>query len=117
MHPGFQQAHGSIEAAVAAKLKHYSAYEQPIEVQRREFFGHLLEAARQPNQPALRQLLAAMPPGVDFDDCAEAAMERHDPQAATQVLLVQYDHEREDEPRDAWLHEKLRELAETIRSR
>ncbi len=57
----------------------------------------------------------AMPNGIDLDECAEAAVERHNTQAATLILNVKYDLEEEDEPRAEWLQEQLKEMYERLR--
>ena len=115
MHPGFLTSHGSVEAAAENKLKHYTAHDPVVDQQQRDFFGRVLDAARRQDDPGVRQLLASMPDGVDLDECAEAAMERQDQQAAQLILNIKYDVEGEDEPREAWLREQLRDVWETVR--
>lgn len=117
MHPGFAQAYGSIEAAVEAKLKHYTAHDPVQEQQQRDFMGRMLQAAYQNDAATLQQLFQQMPGGVDYDDCAYAAMERHQRNAAALILNMKYDAEGEDEPRNQWLQEQLRELAESVRDK
>jgi hypothetical protein len=117
MHPGFADAHGSIEAAVEAKMKHHTEYDQPIEKQNRDFMGHMMHAAGQGNAQQVQQMAGALPDGIDLDDCAEAAVERHNTQAATLILNVRYDLEDEDEPRAEWIQEQLKEMYERLRDR
>ncbi len=117
MHPGFTSSHGSVEAAVEAKLKHYTAHDPVVDQQHRDFFGRLIDVARRQDDSGVRQLVAGMPDGIDLDECAEAAFERHDPQAAQLILNIKYDMDGEDEPRAAWLQEQLRDLWETVRDR
>jgi hypothetical protein len=117
LHPGFAATFGSIEAAVAAKLKHYTQYERPQEAQARDFLGHILDAARNGNEAGARQMAQQMPEGLDIGDCAEAAMERHDHNACALLLGIQYEMEDESDPRQAWIAEQLRELGETVRNR
>ena len=110
MHPGFAEAHGSIEQAVEAKLKHYVAYDPPVEAQKRDFMGHMMNAACQGNLPQVQQMVPHLPQGIDLEDCATAAFERNDIAAATLLLNLRYDMEGEDEPRDAWIQEQLRDM-------
>ncbi len=117
IHPGFDAAHGGIEQAVEAKMKHYTAHDPPIEQRNRDFMGHMLNAARQGNAQQVQQMAHALPQGVSLEDCAEAAVERHDLQAATLILNVRYDLEGESDPRQAWIQEQLRDLQETVRNR
>lgn len=117
IHPGFDASHGGIEQAVEAKLKHYTAHDPPVEQQKRDFMGHMLNAASQGNAQQVQQMAHALPQGIDLEECAEAAVERHDLQAATLILNVRYDVEGEGEPRQTWVQEQLRELQETVRNR
>ena len=115
MHPGFASAHGSVEAATEAKMKHYTAHDPPVEQQQREFMGRMIDAARRQDVAALQQLLATKPDGVDLDDCAEAAVERQDQPAARLILNIKYDVDGEDEPREAWIKEQLQDIWETVK--
>jgi len=42
-------------------------------------------------------------------------VERQDQQAARLILNLKYDMEDEDEPREAWIQEHLRDAMETVR--
>jgi hypothetical protein len=117
MLPGFTESHGSIEAAVEAKMKHYTAHDPPIEQQNRDFMGHMMQAACQANAQQVQQMAQALPQGIDLDDCAEAAVERYDTQAATLILNLRYDLEGEDEPRHEWIAEQLREMYQRLADR
>ena len=117
MHPGFLEAYGSIEAAVEAKLKHYTAHDPPVEQQKRDFMGHVMHAANQGNVAQVQQLVQSFPQGIDLDDCAEAAVERHDTQAATLFLNLRYDHEQQDDPRQAWIQSELAEMMQRLHDR
>ena len=117
MHPGFAAAHGTLEAAVAAKIKHYTQHDPPQEQQARDFLGHMVNAAQNNNAAGVQQMLQAMPQGIDVDDCVNAMMERHNEPAARLLLGFQYQMEGETDPREAWIQEQLRDHAEQVRNR
>lgn len=110
VHPGFGATFGSVEAAVGAKLAHYSAHETGRDRQAQEFFGAVLAAASRRDARALHELARTYPEGVDLGEGAEAAMERGDAESARFILDVVYDVEGESEPRQQWIDERLREL-------
>ena len=103
LNPGFD---GDVEAAVAAKMKHHSAWDQGVDQQARAFVERLVTSSADP--AALAALLVG---DVDFDEAAEALLERGDRAGAANVLRVQHRVEGEDEPVEAWVQERLRDLA------
>lgn len=103
LNPGFD---GDVEAAVAAKMKHHTAWDQGVDQQARAFVQRLVDASADP--AALATLLAV---GVDFDEAAEALLERGDRSGAANVLRIQHRMEDEDDPVEAWVKERLRDLA------
>ncbi|MFH2007167.1 MAG: hypothetical protein ABI333_11320 [bacterium] len=72
MNPGFTEP---IEEAVAKKMKHFTAWDQPVEQQKRQFFQQLVEAVATEKKATVREVAEARPHHVDLDECAECVAE------------------------------------------
>jgi hypothetical protein len=115
LHPGFAASHDGVEQAVEAKLAHYTTHDGVPEQQERQFYGELLEALQRRNEAEVRQFLDRRPSSVDVDECARMAMEHDDRVGAALLLGIQHALEDEDEPREQWVRDELRELAQSVR--
>ena len=113
IHPGTPE---TVEQGVTNKLKHYTAYDPPLEQQKRELMGRLLEAAYNKDEGTMRQLVQQLPHGVDLEECAWSLMEHGSPEGAEIMTNIRYDAEGETDPRRGWVQEQLRELEESIRT-
>lgn len=112
VHPGFTQ---DVAAAVAAKMKHYSAWDQPIDQQARQCIGEVVDAANRGDAAALKAAVEKRPHHVDLDDIGYALVERGLIDAAKHYFGLQYEMEDEDEPKGAWIAEKLKDAISTLR--
>jgi len=102
LNPGFD---GEVDAAVAAKMKHHTAWDPGMDQQARARVQAVLEAAAD-----LASLTALVGPDTDFDEAAEALFERGDQDGAARVLRLQHGLEDRDEPVERWVRERLRGL-------
>jgi rubrerythrin len=111
MNPGFTQP---VEEAVQNRLAQYTSYEQPVEKIQRDFFENLCQTAARNDAAALGALLQNLPSGVDLDECAECLVEHGNKGGAVLVLEHQYQAEGEDDPKDQWIKERMKEIRETL---
>jgi uncharacterized protein YoxC len=107
IHPGFTK---DVAAAVDAKMKHYTAWDQPIDQQAREFFGNLVEASSKGDQATLKQMATNPPHHIDLDGCIECLVERHHFPAAAFLLGIKYDKDGEDDPKQQWIAKELADM-------
>jgi len=114
--PGFD---GNVEGAVQGRLQHYSFWDPGVDQQARAYMDRVIEMAAARNEGGLRQLMSGeRPSGVwGLDDICEAIAERGDVEGTKLALAIRYDLEDEDDPKDEWVREQLREIMETVRSR
>lgn len=103
-----------VALAVEAKMKHYSAWDQDVEVQKRELFGRLVDASGKGDAAAVNQLIGSLPHHVDLDECIEALVERRHFPAAKHLLGIKYDQEGEDEPKGQWIAQELAETRKLV---
>ncbi len=112
-HNAFQHYHPNwgqtIEAATAAKMAHYTAYEQQSERTERARNGQLvaLVGSRDPN--GLGQFLSGS--GIDADEAARAPYERGDFDGAAFVLSIGHRIEGANDPIDEYIAERMADLA------
>ncbi|MCA9694334.1 MAG: hypothetical protein KC636_32410 [Myxococcales bacterium] len=112
LHPGFAQP---LEEAVAARLKHYAAWEQEVERQKRRFFGELAAAAEAGQTDRVAALVRdGRPHHVGVDECAECLVERGLLAGAHAALAVQHQLDDEDAPLPAYVAERLADIRRTL---
>lgn len=109
--PGFTQP---VAEAVEARIAQYVAHEPAVEQIHRDFFERLCQGAAQQNPAALQPILSALPNGVDLDDCAECLVEHGFRAGAVTVLERLYVEDEEDDPKDAWIREKMADIRRTL---
>jgi hypothetical protein len=142
MHPAFDEAFGSIEKAVEAKLSHYGAWDPPVEQMTRAKFQVLVDAARTGDRSAITRVLQGGAPkaemqrivriderGVqevlvagfattyDLDDAVRCVFEHGDAKATMILLEIQHQQEGEDDPLPMWTGEQLARLSRDMRAR
>lgn len=115
LHPGFAQAFGSIEAAVEAKMAHYTQWVQPLEQTQRAFYGQLVNAAATNDPASIKAVLGRRPDSIDLDDCAMSLVEHQQLQGAKVVLTVKHAEDNEDEPVGRWVAEQIRDIQNTLK--
>jgi len=112
VYPAFTQ---DVGAAVEAKMKHYTAWDQPVDQQAREFYGQLVDCANKGDAEGMKRLVASKPHHVDFDDCGYALVERNLIDAAKFLYGLQYAAEGETDPQAMYVAEKLKDARSTLR--
>ncbi|MEM9193598.1 MAG: hypothetical protein AAGF12_30770 [Myxococcota bacterium] len=112
VHPGFTE---NVEQAVAAKMQHYTAWDQPIQKQQRDYFGQLVDYAGKGMVNELQALLTQRPHHIDLDDCGYALVERGLLQAAEFVYTVKYTEDGEDGSKKAYAQEQIRDAIKILR--
>jgi hypothetical protein len=113
MHPGFADAFGSVDKAVAGKMAQVTAYDPPYEVQNRAKFQAVLDASRTGDRAAISRALA----GVDLDDAVRCAFEHGDARGTMLLLEIQHKHDNEDDPLPKWSGEQIARMSRDMRAR
>ncbi len=104
-----------VATAVAAKMKHYSAWDQAIDQQNRAFMGQVVDAANKGDAEGMKALISQRPHHVDLDDIGYALVERDLIDAAKFFFGLKYDLEDEDDPKGAWIAEQIKDTISTLR--
>jgi hypothetical protein len=106
LHPGFSR---SVEQAVDAKMAHYTTWDWTSETRERRLVGKIVALAAARDRAGLVATIQAAG-HVDLDDLVCAVHERRDRDGAALMLDIQHQLQGEDEPKNAWINEKLGEL-------
>ena len=106
----------NIEAAVEAKLKHYTAWDQPVDQQKRALLGQVVEASSKGDAAAMQQLVTAIPHHMRLDDLIECLVERKHFPAAQFLLGVKYDQEGESDPKAQWVAKELADMRKFLKA-
>src|SRR5690606_30239908 len=99
-----------VSAAVEAKLAHYTAWDQPVDAQKRELLGRLVDASHKGDHATLQQIVSSLPHFVSLDDCIECLVERKLFPAAELLFGVKHAQDQEDEPKARWVARELAEM-------
>ncbi len=105
-HPNWEQ---TIEAATAAKLAHYTAYDQAGEQTERVRNGHIAAMVSARDVNGIGQLLASG--DMDPEEAARIPYERGDYEGAAMVLTVGHRIEGAGEPLSVYVTEHMSDLA------
>lgn len=114
IYPGFT-AQVPLEQAVEAKLKHYTAYKQPIDKQKEELLGQVVEASSKGDAAAMQRIVSSLPHFVSLDDCLECLVERQHYPAAQFLFGIKFDKDGEDGNKQKWIAEQLAEMRKFLR--
>jgi len=107
LYPKFTE---NVEAAVAAKMKHYTAWTQDVDKQTQELLGKVVEASGNGDVNALNQVVSNLPHFMRLDDCIECLVERRHYPAAKHLFGLKYDQDGEDDPKQQWIARELAEM-------
>ncbi|MBI2392705.1 MAG: hypothetical protein HYV09_24175 [Deltaproteobacteria bacterium] len=113
MHPGFAEAFGSVQQAVDARLAQHSAWDAPVEVQRRAQYQAVVDAAATGDRGAIQRAVA----GADLDDAVRCVFEHGDARGTMILLELQHRAEQEDEPLVRWSGEQIARMSRDLRAR
>lgn len=113
LHPGFAQ---TVEEATGAKMLHFDSHDPGSEKKLRARRGEILALARAGDRAGIEAALKK-DPRADLDDLVGAVFEHGETKGAALLLEMQHARESVDEPRAAWVQEKLAELAQDMARR
>ncbi len=114
IYPGFA-ADVPLEQAVAAKMKHYTAYKQPIDQQKEEILGSVVEASAKGDAATMQRIVGALPHFVSLDDCLECLVERQHFPAAQFLFGIKFDKDGEDGNKQKWIATELADMRKFLR--
>ncbi len=113
VYPAFTK---DIGAAVEAKMKHYTAWDQPIDAQKRELLGRVVDASSKNDSATMQQIVSSLPHFMRIDDCIECLVERKHFPAAEFLFGIKHAQDREDEPKARWVARELAEMRKFLRA-
>jgi len=141
-HPGFDEAHGSLQKAIDSKLAHYGAWDPPIDQMTRAKYQVLVEAAATGDRNRIMAVLQGGAPkaemqrivriderGItevlvngfqttyDLDDAVRCVFEHGDARGTMILLEIQHRQEGEDDPLPKWSGEQLARMSRDLRAR
>jgi len=111
LHPGFKQ---TIEEAVAGRMGFYDQYDNPDDQQQRAYYSQLLGLVASGDLGAVRDHMEGFD---DRDEVPSAVLEHGDREGTVLTLQALYELDDEDEDRDEWIMEKLKDLDEELANR
>lgn len=114
IYPGFT-AEVPLAQAADAKLKHYTAYKQPVDKQKEELLGQVVEASAKGDAAAMQRVVASLPHFVSLDDCLECLVERQHYPAAQFLFGIKFDKDGEDGNKQKWIAEQLADMRKFLR--
>ncbi len=107
VYPGFTK---DVAAAVEAKMKHYTAWDQEVDKQKRDLLGKLVEASANGDVNTVNQIVGSLPHFLSLDDCIECLVERKHYPAAKHLFGIKYTQDGEDDPKEQWIARELEEM-------
>jgi hypothetical protein len=113
VYPAFTK---DVGAAVEAKMKHYSAWDQPVDAQKRELLGRIIDASSKNDAGTLQQIVSSLPHFISLDDCIECLVERKHFPAAEFLFGIKHQRDQEDEPKARWVAKELAEMRKFLRA-
>jgi phage FluMu protein Com len=113
VYPGFTK---DVAAAVEAKMKHYVAWDQPVDAQKRELLGRIIDASSKNDAATMQQIVGSLPHFVGLDDCIECLVERKHFPAAEFLFGIKHQQDGEDEPKARWVARELAEMRKFLRA-
>ncbi len=113
VYPKFVQ---DVASSVDAKMKHYRAWDQELDKQKRELFGNIVEASSKGDVAGLDAIVGNLPHFADFDECIECLVERRHYPAGQHLLGKKYDMDGEDDPKPQWIARELAEMKKFLGS-
>ncbi len=112
LNPGFDQP---LDQAAAAKMKHFTGWDQPVEKEKRVYLAQAVAAATNKDPDAMRQIAANRPHHVDWTDTAECIGEHLGTRQCKWFLKLWHEVKGEKRDKKKWVNEELSDIMDTVR--
>jgi len=112
LNPGFDQP---LAEAAADKMKHFTAWDQGVDREKRIYLSQAVEAAANKDPDTMRQVAASRPHHVDWTDVGECIGEHLGRRQCKWFLKIWHEVKGEKRDKKKWVNEELSDIMDTVR--